>query len=193
MNWIEKKERKVEEKKVEEKSKNIKELIKNIEKNSFLLSKYLYESTKGLMNEEKEKIYKEYISKSQFDNLIKYYIFIKEYNLENIVDLEFETISYSKILFLEKNQKNVNNKEKMLEYIKLAKEINLQELKVLFFSGKKEKVTTKQFVFNEDDLELFEATKNIYKSIYPDLELTNQNILKALMVDFLQNNLENLE
>lgn len=169
MNWVEKK-------KKEENENKIIEYMKNIEKNSIELSKYLYEETKKGNCD----IYKEYMTKQKYEELINNYKFIQKYNVSDI--------KLTLLRILVKKDKDINiTKEKMLDYIEKAKELKVDEFKKYIFKGVNEKITKKTFVLDEEKIELFEEVKEKIKKEYPDVKLTNEVILENLMISYLYN------
>ena len=168
-NWIEKL-------KKEEDNKKIKELMENIEKNSIELGKILYE------DQNNKSKYLDFMTKNKYNQLIKLYKFSLKYNIKN-VKLTIINI----ILKHEKNIKEIEIKELLKDSINLTnKEIKEKINKLI---NKKEEIYfSKTFKFDSNMILLYKNIEDKLKNLYPDMKITNQTIMNALLIDFINNN-----
>jgi hypothetical protein len=165
----------------EEEQNNIKEnivkLTKNIENNNLMIGEFL--NNLSLINEID---FKEFgLSDTKGRQLIKNYIFAKKYDIK-------EDIGFSKLSLLTKikeSDKRIN------DIIKFSLSSNLEELKQFIYKNDVQNFTSKNIVFDEEDLLNLELSKKICINI-AGTNLNNSQIFKYILMDFIHNNSEYL-
>jgi len=171
MSWIKKKD-----------NEKIQEIFQDINKNFIEIGKILAEHKEI----EKEDTLKKYnLSKNKVKEYINIYKFIKKYNIKSP-----EQIGLLKLKFLIKI-KDENILKEFLE--KDLINIELKQLREEIKTKVNAKVYKKSFDLYEDDITLWETAKEIVKNMANQEKLSNSQVFRLILADFVANNINYIQ